>query len=74
MTADRATASYSFPRLLAFTRTRTFIAIAAFIAGANIGFIIASYENRQALHVLDARIDAAKAQFDSLKRQSGQQK
>jgi uncharacterized membrane-anchored protein YhcB (DUF1043 family) len=74
MTADRTTVLHSFPRLLAFTRTRTFIAIVAFIAGVNIGFIIASYENRQALHVLDAKIDAAKAQFDSLKRQSGQQK
>ena len=74
MTADRTTVLHLLSRLLAFTRTRTFIAVVAFIAGANIGFIIASYENRQALHVLDARIDATKAQMDSLKKPSGQQK
>lgn len=74
MTADRTTVLHSFPRLLTFTRTRTCIAIVAFIAGVNIGFIIASYENRQALYVLDAKIEATKAQIDSLKRPSGQQK
>jgi uncharacterized membrane-anchored protein YhcB (DUF1043 family) len=59
---------------LAFTRTKTFIAVVAFIGGVNIGFIIASYESRQALHALDAKIDATKAQIDNLKRPSGQQK
>jgi hypothetical protein len=32
MPADRTTALYSFPRLLAFTRTRAFIAVVAFIS------------------------------------------
>jgi uncharacterized membrane-anchored protein YhcB (DUF1043 family) len=74
MPADRTMVLYSFSKLLTFTRTRTFIAVVAFIVGVNIGIIIANYENRQALHVLDAKIDATKAQIDSLKRSSDQQK
>jgi uncharacterized membrane-anchored protein YhcB (DUF1043 family) len=72
---------YLFPRIAAFTRTRTFIAIAAFIVGVNIGIIIAGYEHRQALDVLrididalKARIDDNKAKVDSIKGPSDQQK
>jgi uncharacterized membrane protein (DUF106 family) len=58
MTADRTTVSYLFPRISAFTRTRTFIAVAAFIVGVNIGIIIANYEHRQVLSALQEKIDA----------------
>jgi len=65
MPADRTTVSYLFSRILAFTRTRTFIAIAAFIVGVNIGIIIAGYEHRQALSALQEKIDAIKAKIDA---------
>jgi hypothetical protein len=74
MPADQTTVRYLFPRLSAFTRTRTFIAVLAFIVGVNVGIMIGNYEHRQALHVLDAKIDAIKAQTDILKRPSDQQK
>jgi len=74
MPADQTTVRYLFPRLSAFTRTRTFIAVLAFIVGVNVGIMIGNYEHRQALHVLDAKIDAIKAQADILKRPSDQQK
>jgi uncharacterized membrane-anchored protein YhcB (DUF1043 family) len=74
MPTDQPTVQYLFPRLLAFTKTKTFVGVAALIVGVNIGIIIANYEHRQALHVVDAKIDAIKAQIDILKRPTDQQK
>jgi hypothetical protein len=56
MPADRTTVLYLFPRIAAFTRTRTFIAIAAFIVGVK-ATAAASAQLSQYPH--DDRIDAA---------------
>jgi uncharacterized membrane-anchored protein YhcB (DUF1043 family) len=65
MPPDLTTVSYLFPRISAFARTKTFIAVAAFIVGVNIGIIIAGYEHRQVLSALQEKIDANKAQLDA---------
>ena len=66
MPPERTTVSL-VPRIAAFARTKTFIAVAALIVGVNIGIIIAGYEHRQALEVLRGDIDALKVQIDATK-------
>ena len=51
-----------------FGRTRTFVAIFAFIFGITVGHTIADLSNRSRTEAISARIDALKMQFDSLKK------
>jgi uncharacterized membrane-anchored protein YhcB (DUF1043 family) len=74
MPAEGTTASNLLSRISAFGRTRTFIALVAFIAGVNLGIILTNYEHQQTLRILEAKIDANRAQIDSIKRSGDQQK
>lgn len=56
-------------RIADFGRTRTFVAIIAFIAGMTVGHTIANVANLSRNEAINARIDSQNAQLDRLKVQ-----
>ena len=56
-------------RIADFGRTKTFIAVVAFIAGMTLGHTIANITNLSRNETIRAQIDGLRAQLDSLKEQ-----
>jgi len=56
-------------RIADFCRTRTAVAILAFIVGMSIGYTFADFANRSRIEATRARIDELKTRLDRLEMQ-----